>query len=407
GCVLSEADGSFRVGRLGEGVYELSTRARGNWLESEPIPVTSGAVGVAVVVRRGLLVTVAVQDPDGRPLESAHVVVRASGGRTASDLAEDEAPRGARSARRGKGVQIGPLDPSSPLALWVVPPKDRQDLVRKVIAPWTPSDTTVQLERGRLLTGIVRDPDGRPVPYARAEWRAADGDWVGTAAREDGRFALRGLPLGPVRVRARHRPAPVWGTAGDDRSATGPVSPEVEVEPARADVTLVVHTGSTLDVRLPTSFGDFTTIWLLLQAGDRFVPIEWRWMADRHAWAFRGLDPASTYAVYARTQEGRDVAWRANLRPGPGPVTLDRVVGLAIHVRVLAPPGAKPDVTVAMHGVPLPGERTSDGRWVVHHLLDGTWPVTATADVDGAKWTARADVPAGGSVELELKPAVR
>jgi hypothetical protein len=406
GSGRSQADGAFRIGGLGEGVYELSSRAWGNWLESAPVPVPSGAVDVALVVRRGLHVTVQVQDPDGRPLDSARVGAVAADGRTASDLTEVDAPSGARATRGGGGVRIGPLDPSSPLALWVVPPKDRHDLVRRVIVPWTPSDTTVQLERGRLLTGIVRDPGGRPVPYARAEWRTADGDWVGIDARRDARFALRGLPLGTVRVRARHRPAPVWGSAENDAGANGPVGPEVDVDPARTDVTLVVDAGVPLDVRLPYPFADFTTIWLLLQVGDRFVPIEWRWMADGK-WTFRGLDAAGTYAVYARTQEGRDVAWRANLRPGPGPVTLDRVVGMAIHVRVLAPPGAKPDVTVAVHGIPLPGERTSDGRWVVHHLLDGTWPVTATADVDGAKWTARADVPAGTSVELELKPAVR
>ena len=36
-------------------------------------------------------------------------------------LAEDDAPYGARSTRGARGVRIGPLDPSSPLALWVTP----------------------------------------------------------------------------------------------------------------------------------------------------------------------------------------------------------------------------------------------------------------------------------------------
>ena len=407
GSAYSEENGSFRIGQLGEGTYEVSAEAGGTWLDSPPLHIEAGASDVALVVRRGVVVNVTVQDADGQPLLKARAKAEPMNDRVAPDLGEARTPYGLRSAQEGR-IRLHALDPRALYVLWVAPPNGRNDLVRQAISPWTPADTTVRLERGRLLTGIVRDGKGHPVPHARAEWRRSDGLWVGTEAGDDGRFALRGLPVEAVRLRARHRPPPAWGTRADDGAATGPVGEEVVAAPDQCDVTLVVDAGATLTIRLPLPFGDFTTVWLLMAEGDGFVPIATEWIDDYKEYSLRGLDPTRTYAVYASTDEGPELGWRTGLHPGPDPVVLERGVGKSIHARVQAPPGATgTDVRASLHGIPLEGTRRGDGTWEIPHLLDGTWPVTATAEVDGARWTATADVHAGETVDLVLKPIVR
>ncbi len=402
-------DGSFRIGQLGNGPYDVSTStslgwARRDWLESSPVRVASGTSGVSLVVRRGVRVALRVLDADGRPLDLAHAA--------AEDLREDgtadsdgpQDPFNMVLVHWGD-LTLRPLDPSVPRALWVIPPDGRADLAPTVLAPWTPADTTVRLARARLVTGVVRDLAGRPVPRARAEWRRADGRWVGVEARDDGRFALRGLPLDPVTMRARLRPSP-WSTKEDDRVAPGPVGEQVVAEPGARDVTLVVDPGAALTLRLPLPFADFVTLWVLLARDGRLVPIAGEFIADYKQRTIRGLDPSATYAVYAYSEVGTEVAWGVNLCTSEKPTVLDRLTGKAITVRVKAPPGAGGvDVHAAMHGISFSGMRRSPDRYVIPHLLDGTWPVTARAKVGGVEWTATAEVAAGGSVDLELKPA--
>ncbi len=64
-------------------------------------------------------------------------------------------------------------------------------------------------------------------------------------------------------------------------------------------------------------------------------------------------------------------------------------------------------IYAAARSVFVSAERSTDGCWEIPGLPDGTWHVSASAEVGKDRWEAAADVAAGGSADLELKPPER
>ncbi len=391
-------DGAFTVGGLGPGPHALRVKPPGDYVKPEPVRAVAGDTGVRIVLRKGAGVVVHVVGPDGKPVKGAHVATRKPG-----ESGED-APM-VSSGRRffvpwtrvtdaDGNLKLVGLDPASECVLDVTPPESRGDLLARTIDRWTPHDDTVRLEAGWMLKGVVKDGAGSPVPRARVQWRGPDGKWTwGESTNEEGRFTIHDLPLSSVVLRAH------VGAEPPDRAA----GPEVTASPGTAEVVIVIDAGASLTVVVDGWPRDSQGHVSLSFSGGS----DSTWVSGGRA-TFRGLDAGATYAVFAKPEGCDQYGLREGVHPSAEPVHVGLVTGNTIRVRVKAPAGAG-DVYIyaAARSVFVSAERSTDGCWEIPGLPDGTWHVSASAEVGKDRWEAAADVAAGGSADLELKPPER
>ena len=238
-----DASGAFQCVGLAEGDYELSVdRAPAEFEPYESSVVRAGTTGVDVVFRVGLSALVTVLDATGAPLDVTMVEVET----TAIDR-EGRDPRlpghfyrsyftDSTGIARVIGLRAGVA-----YSLRVEAPGhfvfDR--------APWTPADTTIRLDRAYTVTGVVKDPDGAPVPQASVYWSApgARQQWRAVEADCFGHFYLNQVGAGGVDLVA------TLGLA----SSTGPGGAEgepIHVAAGAEDVTLTLDFGQELTVKI-------------------------------------------------------------------------------------------------------------------------------------------------------------
>ncbi len=132
-------------------------------------------------------VTLSVVDSSHQPVGGATVNVRDTGADRGATFAKTDA--------RGT-VEIGPLLPARTYEILVSPPSNRRDLAPVRIDHWSPASAdTIQLPRGRTLTGRVVDGDENPVGDSWIWYRTpTTGRWSVVGSQVNGNFSIPSLP---------------------------------------------------------------------------------------------------------------------------------------------------------------------------------------------------------------------
>ena len=124
----------------------------------------------------------------------------------------------------------------------------------------------------------------------------------------------------------------------------------------------------------------------------------------------RGPEPRLAWETNVEGAEGpgpTEVGWKSGIRGDAGTVTVAMEPGATIGVRVRFPPGVD---SVSVWATDAAGVRrdawmSEPSRGTLTGLHPGAWTVKAHAGTPDGALTAEARADAGGSVELDLKPA--
>jgi hypothetical protein len=215
--VRSGADGAFRIGGVGEGDHWVLIDPPPGFLRSTALRARSGASDVRFVLRSGVSAKIRVLRPDGGSMSGASVWAGQE-----VDVRDRSWPRWYRDDSRtttADGTVVLPhLVPGTKRVLSVRPPEASDDVLDAVLVDWTPSDTTVRLERGMPLGGVVRDTAGDAVGRCSVLCREPDGTTWRSDADGDGHFRFTAMP--PITVELTVEGAPP-GSPGPVRLNTG------------------------------------------------------------------------------------------------------------------------------------------------------------------------------------------
>ena len=223
--VRSGADGEFRIGRVGEGDHWVLIEPPPGFLRSTALRARSGASDVRFVLRPGASAKIRVLGPDGSPMSGASVRVSDE-----VDARDRSWPRWfwdeVRTTAADGTVVLPHLVPDTKRVLSVRAPEASDDVLDAVLVDWTPSDTTVRLERGLPLGGVVRDTTGDAVGRHPVRCRESDGTTWRTDSDDEGRFRFSAMPAISVELAVEDAP---------------PGSPApLHVNTGRRDVVLIV-----------------------------------------------------------------------------------------------------------------------------------------------------------------------
>jgi hypothetical protein len=145
--VLSSEDGSFRIGRMGDGDHWVLIDPPADFLRAEPVRAPAGAMNLQIVLREGTSAVIRVLDPEGRPVRGAAVL--ASTQRKGRDHSRPRTQYGTEASTGDDGTVLVPhLERGVARVLTIDPPDANDDLLDRVMEGWVPANTTVRLERG-------------------------------------------------------------------------------------------------------------------------------------------------------------------------------------------------------------------------------------------------------------------
>ncbi|HEX7181544.1 MAG TPA: carboxypeptidase regulatory-like domain-containing protein [Thermoanaerobaculia bacterium] len=384
--VTTGRDGRFLLADLPAGRYRLDVRKAG--LPAPvlpevvlPEPVRDLDLG-RIVLPRGVTLAGVVTDPEGRPIPGAEVRATAIG----RESAPEEPPIRATTGDDG-GFRLGGLREGEPVDLRAEHPDYAPAEIAGVEAAPDPPVVMV-LTPGSWLSGQVVDEEGEGIAGAvLAAWvspapgsgaRGIDGLQVAAAA--DGRFEIRGLPPGALRLRASapgHQDTEVSGLElqplepldgvqlvlppsaaleGTVRNAQGAPVPRarIAVRPATADRP---EDGARA-------------------VEDRQVDAEGRFRVD-------GLAPGAVL-VLADHDRYRQVERPLDLRPGVNRIDLVLEPGLAVAGRVVdeaGDPVAGAQVRLAEAGADSASARSrADGSFRLTGLSAGRHSLEASRE---------------------------
>ncbi len=234
----SAADGTFEVVGLAPHARYRLDLSKDDVPATESGEATAGDTGVRITFRAGMTVTLTVVGPDDKPLGG--VIVWATDFTSMRDLPHGGAPwpREGTSGADGRVVLKGlvadreyQVSFHSPDAGLSEPNWER----------WKPADARVRFERGWTAGGVVLDEKGAPVPRA-VVWRKTGRARSSERADAEGRFEMRGLPPGPIRL---------WATVGrDDLWDDADEKGAVEATPEKSHVVLRIARKAMVVIRV-------------------------------------------------------------------------------------------------------------------------------------------------------------
>src|SRR5439155_18175680 len=98
------------------------------------------------------------------------------------------------------------------------------------------------------------------------------------------------------------------------------------------------------------------------------------------------------------------IVYATGLKAGGEEARVKTLAGKPITGRLRLPAGAQNgEVSINQRGVAAWASARRDGQFVIRGVPDGTWTLEASAEADGKAFSGSASVPAGGTVEIELK----
>lgn len=411
----SDEQGRFRVGGLAEGEHTLQAMIPPDFLAA-PLPnAAAGAKNVEIRLKRGRSARVRVRDADGKPLEGATVSLQARPPDALTDAQRQEwwqrrnrmpqPGEGVRTAADGAALLRG-IDPELPWVLQVS--AGREDLRPFAQDRWVAADTEVQLERGYVVSGVVRDPQGRPLANAQVMRRTGENGWSGFGTQQDGTFRLTNLDRGSVSLLAiapntgypnANDPGLAWVTV-----AAGTENVVLVADPGIELVVVVVNAprtgadGPRLQAALYTRRGEDYNHQSSLDGQDgRFV--------------FKGVRAEERYALWIAPQGGSEwYGLATEVRGGGGEVRVVLERGGTIRGRIATGGVSYENLSVGAGDGKLiwvGGTVDADGRYEVRGVPPGKMSVYAWGQLKQQYANANAEAQVGDTVDLrlELTPA--
>jgi len=167
-------------------------------------------VEVTIVLQRGGgAVEGVVVDERGRPIPGTLVCIGEGRVQGLGDGSLDDAPPIPALVRSDDAGRFRALSvPAGEAPVWARAPDQAPWRGTCTVAAFGTSTLRIAMQRGGAIRGVVRTPDGEPVPKAyvvHGDWRQVE--HAQTYGDERGAFELRGLPVGAIEIRAEHNDA--------------------------------------------------------------------------------------------------------------------------------------------------------------------------------------------------------
>lgn len=381
----TDTRGRFRLVGLTDEAYELSVTAPRGCVTPAPTKVRPGSADTVIRLRVAVTCRLRVLGAEGRPAPGAEVEVRSPTHGARSETCDEE----------GRVVLLD-LDPEADWSLHVNP-EEHDALLPLAVWNWRPQDGDVRLERGRAIAGLVRSGAGTPVEGATV-WIAGRDEETVVVTEADGKFRLALLKAGPQRVSVR---APRYAAEPE------PHAPQtVLVEAGREDVVFTVDAGLETRVHLPEQPElDAPSASLSYRSSDgSWNEIQLGAPRARGLYVLQGLDAQTKYVFWMRARGGHCAL--ADIDPRAGDVRVALQEGRSLSGRILNAGLAGRLRVGAVHssGVTEEAQADREGRFAFAELPAGRWHVYAQDMRDGVEFVAEADVEAGGTVDLLLRP---
>ena len=374
---ITDADGRFTIPSAFRPCM-IGARAQG-FLASK-LQMAYAAIGSEVDVKIQLLpgggtVDGTVVDEHGEPIADALISIGAGKLQGLGNGTADDAPPLPALVRSDQDGKFRALS---------IPPGDAPVWARaRDKAPWRDTCTVanygtsalrITMQRGGVLRGFVRTPDGKTV--AKAE--VVHGDWqqaehTQTRSAQDGAFELRGLPLGRVEVRAEH----------DDE---GRITQMVDLAPGKAlERDLVLSRGLELRGKVVNEKG-LPVANVHIEATSERTPTEKHWLG------YTRTDEAGSYLIpncpvsrplrveFSSKWIAPHVVKDFDPRKGPLNVTVKSVGNNAFIVGRIVDPNGKPIAGARIS--PRSDERNQylsnpttkeDGKFTIGPIPEGIW----------------------------------
>jgi hypothetical protein len=461
--VRADGSGRFRAAYLRPGtLHELALDVPDGFCRPQRREVRMGEGPQEIHLRRAKAVRVTVLGPDQEGVSGAHVRIFPAGDSGFGSIGQ------ARTDGQGIAVLdadvMERVDPDRTHKLAVNPnysyeiirdPGDSWRLRSKTdrtsppflaeqsVDDWGAADTTIRLEHGYVVSGIVLDSKGQPVAKRHVGLCTPAGFGVYSTSH-DGRFEFRGVPAGVVYMGLddgghmggivdRQRET-MWAASFGPRRepppspAAVPAWRSLDVAGDVADVTLHVPATLSARVALPPGQGEigsseeermrrrvearFVNVLHLTDDGWDHFRSEFPGFTEVLAGSaeevrLHGLLPGGTYAAWMPPVAGQYAY--TEFPAEVGELVLQRTPGGAIRGRVVDRPPDSSRVRITVwddraRWMPR-GTPDSEGGFQVAGLPDSTWTVRAWCrSADDVLWVAEQKVKTGGEVELRLAP---
>lgn len=387
--VQSDAKGAFALPELPAAEVELRVRRAGYASATLPalrIPAGTGPanppvdLGV-VTLRPGAPLTGRVIDPRGQAVPGGEIfLLDQPAGPNETEKALKGRKPAATSAADGR-FSIADLAAGTPVHLAIQAPGYLVAQVRAVRPP-TEKPVVVRLEPAASLLGRVVDESGDPVPGARVDlrWQASHpqdpelplGEPILRNTRADGtgRFELRGVPAGPVRVSVTAPPfMPLEG-----------VKVELPRPSTAGELELVLERGALLQGRVTTANGEPVSAVRVGVSGASAAT------NDEGLYWLEGAETGRQDVLFLHPSHGR-VARPFEIQPGVNVLDLTFEPGVEVAGRVVDETGRpvsgarvelNPENRFELHQYhDVTGE---DGRFRLTPVLAGRYRLKAGAD---------------------------
>jgi protocatechuate 3,4-dioxygenase beta subunit len=215
---FSGVDGTYELRGLAPGSYSISADDPRfvEWSREGVVLQSGEPVSVDVPLARGATLTGRVVDEDGVPVDGAKGRLRTGGESSLRAFMRSFRGEAAFRTKRDGSFRAGRLPPGAQQALTVSHPDFEARTVGGIdLAPGGSRSVTVVLPRGRVVRGIVKDHEGRPLAGAEVRlsrsftFRSGRGQigFIGgpmgrppLETGPDGRFEIRGLAPEPCRI---------------------------------------------------------------------------------------------------------------------------------------------------------------------------------------------------------------
>ena len=256
-------------------------------------------------------------------------------------------------------------------------------------------DERVQLETAFSMSGVVLDEDGKPVAGAQVRAESESGASSDATSGTDGSFRVRGLAVGPVRLRAVPQ-----GTDWHDEQEVpwtkfeaGTKEVTLRMPPRRRPLKIHVEGAGKRPGRLVVT-GDSG------QARIREFDLDAGGNAE-----VKSLPPGTVTVWIPSTEADDRVGYRSEVAIADGTISLALEKGLSIRIHlVLSTDSTLNDLAIlGPLGEPMRAVETESGILEVRGLPPGRWTIKAKARAPSSWIRANIEAEAGTEVTVEPK----